>query len=147
MTAAPHLVTPATHLRAGVMPLVTGPHALPHRSAPAGAHLTYYGGHVISNVQVVQVLWGPGTYTPEVQNTAAPSIASFYSGVTNSSYYDWLNEYNTNITAAGGQPGTNQVIGRGSFAQQVWITPAASNDGSTIDDTNKQQPTTNQRRQ
>ena len=36
----------------------------------------------------------------------------FYQGVLNSPYVDWLTEYNTNITAVGGQPGTNQAIGR-----------------------------------
>ena len=29
-------------------------------AAPAGAHLTYYGGRVVSNLQVVEVLWGTG---------------------------------------------------------------------------------------
>jgi hypothetical protein len=31
-------------------------------SAPAGAHLSYYGGPVISNVHVVVVYWGTGVY-------------------------------------------------------------------------------------
>ena len=134
-----HLITPRTGLRAGVMPKL-GTHPTPRSplSAPAGAHLTYYGGKVISNVNVIQVLYGSGTYTPEVQNTAAPSIASFYAGVTNSSYYDWLTEYNTTINAANGQPGTQQTIGRGSFASQVQITPAAANNGATVDDRNIQ---------
>ena len=103
--AGPSLpVNPHTHLPPGVLPKTpSGPQAL---AAPAGAHLSYYGGRVISNVQVVQVLYGAGTYTPEVQNTASPSIATFYQGVTNSAYYDWLNEYNT--PAVGG---TNQSIG------------------------------------
>jgi hypothetical protein len=100
------------------------------QSAPAGAHLSYYGGRVISNVQVVQVLYGAGTYTPEVQSTASPSIATFYRGVTNSTYYDWLNEYNTPLVG-----GTNQTIGRGSFLKQVQITPSPANSGSIVDDT------------
>src|SRR3569623_1916975 len=37
-------------------PLVEAP------SAPAGAHLTYYGGKIIPNVKVAQVLCGSGTY-------------------------------------------------------------------------------------
>jgi hypothetical protein len=126
-----HLVTQRTGLRAGVMPKVS---ARP-QAAPAGAHLTYYGGKVIPNVQVIQVLYGTGTYVPEVQNTAAPSIASFYAGVTNSAYYDWLSEYNTTINAANGQPGTQQSIGRGSFVSQVQITPSAARNGATVDDT------------
>jgi hypothetical protein len=100
-------------------------------SAPAGAHLTYYGGRVVSNVQVVQVLWGSGSYIPQVTSTASPSMATFYQGVLNSPYVDWLTEYNTNT-----QSGTNsnQTIGRGSFSTQVTITPAAANNGTTITD-------------
>ena len=33
-------------------------------SAPFGAHLTYYGGRVVTNFEVVVVLWGPGTTCP-----------------------------------------------------------------------------------
>ncbi len=115
--------------------------ALHNTSAPAGAHLTYYGGKVISNVQVTQVLYGSGTYTSEVTDTSTTdgtSIASFYTGVTNSTYFDWLSEYNTTINAANGQPGTQQTVGRGSFVRQVQITPAAGNNGNTVDDTNIQ---------
>jgi hypothetical protein len=132
-----HLVTPGTRLGAGVMPMVppATSRGAARSLAPAGAHLTYYGGHVISAVKVIQVLYGTGPYEAEVSNTAAPSIASFYGGVTNSSYYDWLSEYNTNITANGGGPGTNQFIGRGTFGGQIQITPAAANNGPTIDDT------------
>jgi hypothetical protein len=132
-------ITPATGLPAGVTPKV--PAGLTHTSAPAGAHLTYYGGKVISNVQVTQVLYGTGTYTSEVTDTSTTdgtSIASFYTGVTNSTYFDWLSEYNTTINAANGQPGTQQTIGRGSFARQVQITPASGNNGTTVDDTNIQ---------
>src|SRR6185437_5802053 len=31
-------------------------------AAPVGAHLSYFGGPVISNVHVVQVLYGSGSY-------------------------------------------------------------------------------------
>jgi hypothetical protein len=116
-----------------------GVHPLPWRdpeaAAPintAGAHLTYYGGRVVSNVRVVQVIYGSGSYLPQVTSTASPSMATFYGGVASSPYFDWLTEYNTNITAQNGQPGTNQAIGRGSFVGQFTITPSAANDGSTI---------------
>ncbi|MDQ6947249.1 MAG: hypothetical protein M3256_13495 [Actinomycetota bacterium] len=132
-------ITPATHLPAGVMPKIRpGIHPA---SAPAGAHLTYYGGHVISNIQVVQVLYGAGTYTPEVSDpsiTNGTSIPSFYKGVTNSTHFDWLSEYNTTINAANGQAGTQQTIGRGTFVQQVQITPSATNNAATVDDVNIQ---------
>jgi hypothetical protein len=100
-------------------------------SAPAGAHLTYFGGRVISNVQVVQVLYGgsQSDYASGVWNTSTPSLASFYSGVTQSPYFDWLVEYDT--PSAGG---TDQVIGLGTFLGQVHITPSAANDQATISD-------------
>jgi hypothetical protein len=104
-------------------------------SAPSGAHLNYYGGRVVSNVQVVQVLYGAGSYIPQITSTASPSIATFYQGVLNSPYVDWLTEYNTTGL---GPPTSNQTIGHGSFSQQVMITPSAANNGATIDDTNIQ---------
>jgi hypothetical protein len=123
-------VTPATGLPAGVTPKTSVNAAPQVRSAPAGAHLNYYGGKVIPDVRVYQVLYGAGTYTPEVSDTSTTdgaSIASFYTGVTNSTYFDWLSEYNTTSPA--------QAIGRGSYAGQIMITPAASRNGSTVDDT------------
>jgi hypothetical protein len=118
--------------------LVGGPNDLPSRpegpvdfaTSPPGAHLTYYGGRVVSNMQVVQVLWGTGGaggsnghFLAQVVNTSTPSIATFYQQVLNSGYVDWLTEYNTDITDFGGNPGTNQTIGHGSFSEQVAITP------------------------
>src|SRR5664279_3822693 len=101
-------------------------------SAPAGAHLTYFGGRVVSNMQVVQILYGSGSYNAQVAGTSSPNMGTFYQGVLNSSYVDWLTEYNT-TTQSGTR--TNQTIGRGSFATRVTITPSAANNGSTISDT------------
>jgi hypothetical protein len=85
-------------------------------SAPAGAHLNNYGGRVVSNLQVVQVLWGSGNYLANVSSTSSPSMATFYQGVLNSPYIDWLTEYNT----------STQSIGRGHFVGQYRITPSTS---------------------
>ncbi len=106
-------------------------------TAPAGAHLTYYGGRVVSNMQVVQVLWGGGSYLSNVGNTSSPSMATFYQGILNSPFTDMFSEYNT--PASGG---SNQIIGRGSFLRQVQITPAAS--GSPVDDSAIQTELANQ---
>jgi len=98
-----------------IMPLVGDP-------SPNGAgapHLNYYGGRVISNARVVVVFWGPN-----VNSTVRSQIGGFYSAVTDSPYMDWLSEYNTTITAVDGQPGTNQLIGRGSLRSSVTITPS-----------------------
>lgn len=105
-------------------------------SSSSPPHLTYYGGRVLSTVQVIQVLYGAGTYEPEVSRTVAPSIASLYAGIGNSPYLDLLGQYSTNIMDAAGNRGTNQVIGRGSFVAQIPITPSVANDGATIDDNN-----------
>jgi hypothetical protein len=111
-------------------------HKLPMTDAKAQAQITpnlaanmlqYYGGRVISNVKVVQVLYGSGTYIPEVSGA---NMGNFYGQAANSAHMDWLTEYNT----AGHSPGTNQSIGRGTFQSKVQITPSAAHNGSTIDD-------------
>jgi hypothetical protein len=104
-------------------------------SHPPGAHLQYFGGRIVSNISVVQVIYGTGNYIPEVLSTGTPSMASFYQGVLNSAYVDWLTEYNT---VGQPPPTSNQTLGRGSFSQQVTITPSAINNGSVIDDLNIQ---------
>jgi hypothetical protein len=103
--------------------------AAPPAAAPAGAHLTYWGGRVISKAKVVQVLYGAGTYSGNVSGTASPTLAQFYGGVTSSAYVDWLTEYNTTVSG-----GTGQTISRGSFLNRVSITPASSRNGATISD-------------
>ncbi len=113
-----------------------GPHLMPVRppgyfgragAAPPGAHLNYYGGRVAADLQVVQVIWGSGSYLPQVTSTGTPSMASFYQTVLNSPYVDWLTEYDT--PSAGG---SNQTIGRGGFVARYTITPSTS--ATTIDD-------------
>ena len=43
-------------------------------SAPAGAHLTYYGGKVVQHASVVEVLYGSGTYISQLTATGAGSM-------------------------------------------------------------------------
>lgn len=104
-------------------------------AAPAGAHLSYFGGPVISNVQVVQVLYGSGSYNAQVAGTSSPTMGNFFGDITgtNSGYVNLLTQYNT--PASGG---TNQTIGNGTFAGLFQIVPSAGNNGSTIDDSNIQ---------
>ncbi len=47
-------------------------------AAPAGAHLTYFGGPIISNVQVIQVLYGSGSYNSQVAGTTSPTMGNFF---------------------------------------------------------------------
>jgi hypothetical protein len=100
-------------------------------AAPAGAHLTYFGGPVISNVHVVQVLYGSGSYNAQVAGTATPSMGNFFGDLTgtNSGYITLLSQYDT--PASGG---TGQTIGNGTFDGLFQIVPSAGNNGSTISD-------------
>src|SRR4051812_16103043 len=88
--------------------------------------LQYYGGKVIANVKVYQVNWTAG---------GQPSMAGFFSAITNSSYLDWLNEYSTNIPVQAGvrlgAQGTGQIVGRGVFGGTFTISPSAANAGGT----------------
>jgi hypothetical protein len=62
--------------------------------------LVYYGGPVVSNVKVVTVWWGGAS---NVQYTT--QLEKFYGAVTNSSWFNVLNEYTT----------STQTIGTGSW--------------------------------
>ena len=95
----------------------------------------YFGGPIISNVHVVQVLYGAGSYVPGVQATTTPSVASFFADITQSSYFDMLAEYNTaGVGGADGTAGTSQTVGHGFFDGQFTITPSTANNGNTITD-------------
>jgi len=101
----------------------------PRLSAPAGAHLDYYGGPVISNIEVVVVFWGSGSYDPTVHN----NISNFYSDITSSSFMDMLAEYDTlGVTPVGGGQAGTQTIGQGTLRSTVTITPSITS--TTITD-------------
>ena len=102
-------------------------------SAPAGAHLSYNGGPIISNVQVVQVLYGSGSYNSQVAGTTSPTMGNFFADITTTGLITLFQQYNTNISG-----GTNQVFGNGSFGGLFQIVPSSANNGSTIDDSNIQ---------
>ena len=106
-----------------------------HFAAPAGAHLSYFGGPIISNTQVVQVLYGSGSYNSQVAGSTSPTMGNFFGDIlgSNSGLISLLTQYNTNISG-----GTNQVFGFGTFAGLFQIVPSAANNGSTIDDSNIQ---------
>ncbi len=103
-----------------------------HFAAPAGAHLSYFGGPIISNAQVVQVLYGSGSYNSQVAGSTSPTMGNFFGDIlgSNSGYISLLTQYNTNISG-----GTGQVFGFGTFGGLFQIVPSSANNGSTIDDT------------
>ena len=81
--------------------------------------LLYYGGPVISNVRVFVGIWNDRV-SPEVKT----SITDFYRAYVTSEHMDWLNEYQTNITAVDGRNGTAQSIGRGEVIGEKIMTPS-----------------------
>jgi hypothetical protein len=128
--AAPQLPIVAVQ-RVHTMPVRDPNSAAVAPAAPAGAHLSYFGGPVISNVHVVQVLYGSGSYNAQVAGTTSPTMGQFYGDLTgtNSGYVNLLTQYNTQPTG-----GTNQTIGNGTFDGLFQIVPSAGNNGSTITD-------------
>jgi uncharacterized repeat protein (TIGR01451 family) len=111
-----------------IVPFGRGSAGLKNASAPAGAHLTYFGGPVISNVQVVVVFWGTSVISTITDNGA---IDQFYTDITNSRFFDLLTEYTTaGVTSAGGVT-SNQSIGRGTLVGKFTINPAMCPGGPT----------------
>jgi hypothetical protein len=107
-----------------------GPAAAIGFAAPAGAHLTYHNGPIISNVQVIQVLYGSGSYNAQIAGTTSPTMGNFFADITSTGLITLMQQYNTNISG-----GTGQVFGNGTFGGLFQIVPSAGNNGSTITDT------------
>jgi hypothetical protein len=116
-----------------IVPFGRGSNGIRNGSAPAGAHLIYFGGPVISKIHVVAVFWGSNV------NTAVTSgIGQFFTDITSSNYYDLLTEYSTvGITSAGGVS-SNQVIVRGTFDASATIIPSVPCVGGTCTITDAQ---------
>src|SRR6266700_3823142 len=76
----------------------------PH-PAPASAHLSYGGGPLIQNVEVLAIFWGRlwGSTTTSVQ--LMDNLADFFTAILVSPLIDQLAEYNV----------TGQTVGYGSF--------------------------------
>lgn len=102
------------------------------QNSAAAYHLTYYGGPVVSNVQVQPVRWGSGTYIPQVAGTTTPNMQTFFQSITKVPYPGWLSEYNTIGTGVTGE--TGQRIGAGSVLPAKSISPATPANGTVIYD-------------
>ncbi|KAJ3271555.1 hypothetical protein HDV01_006517 [Terramyces sp. JEL0728] len=70
-------------------------------NAPSG-DLKYKGGPVVSNVEVTPIYYGNFKYKSE--------ITAFYKGIVDSSYMDWLAEYNTKTQKIGRGKGFDGII-------------------------------------
>jgi uncharacterized repeat protein (TIGR01451 family) len=98
-------------------------------SSNNGFAVQYFGGPVISNVQVIKVLWGSS-----VDSASTSGLGQFYTDVTQSDYFSLLEEYGTvglNGIGAGSPPGSNQTIGPGTFGGEVTISPSLCSGGAT----------------
>ena len=120
--------TSAARMTAASVPNCTG----------TGCRMLYYGGKVIPNAKVYVVNW---------TSAVAPGgdLGAFYNAVTNSTYLDWLNEYDTNLTptgTGGGTTGTNQFIGRGVYGGTFTIAPSSANANGTCPTANPPPPGT-----
>lgn len=94
--------------------------------------LLYYGGPVIANVKVFVGIWNERV-SADVKN----GITDFYRAYVTSEHMDWLNEYQTSVTAVDGRAGTGQSIGRGQVLGEKIMTPSITT--KKITDTQIQQ--------
>jgi MYXO-CTERM domain-containing protein len=94
----------------------------PTRPPAGSANMQYYGGPVIAQTQVVNVLWGT-----KVDPNVVMGAEGFYQALITSNYMDCLGEYDTagaTVTmGSGGGTGTSQHINRGTSVQTVTISP------------------------
>ena len=104
------------------------------KNAAGAVTAQYYGGSVTPNPKVYVVWWGDPAKIDASLTAAHGGIADFYAGVTNSSYMDWLNEYNTTIAVQAGShkgmAGTGQRIGRGNYVSTITLANVPAGDVS-----------------
>ncbi len=120
-TAAPHSIARrADGLRPGMIPWRgAGSPALvtPTCSSPK---LAYYDGPIMQNPVVVAVFWSSAVNAEVIKNMAA-----FYGDVTQTTYWSWLQEYDTVGVAGGsGQVILPTVAPTGTFADGVTLLPS-----------------------
>jgi len=103
LAAAPRSVGAATSCNGGAAPT-----------------LKYYGGPIIQNPKIVAVFW-----SSNVPSAITTQMPLFYSQIVESSFFDWLSEYNTvGLNGQDGQPGSNQGISHGAFAGGYTLNPS-----------------------
>jgi hypothetical protein len=99
----------------------------------SSANMQYFGGPVISHVKVYAVFWGDA-----VASRTKDLVGPLYSNILDSTYMDWLDEYQTGIQAVDGRRGTGQHIGRGSFGGSFTIHPANASSNLSDQDVQKE---------
>ena len=105
----------------GIVPYRGGQTSPPDVAYQCSSHPNpvYYGGPVISNVQVVPVLWNS-----KVNATLGQNVTQFFSDATVSPWFDLMSEYApSGSNVSGGVGGTGQSIGRGTAVAAITLTP------------------------
>jgi len=128
----------------------SAPSCFDSRGRPGACLFNYFGGPLISDIDVLVVYWGSSISKAVDCGGGLDSkgncigISQFHSAVVNSTYIDMLGEYNTKgVQATAGSktglPG-NQIIGRGTLhlGSPFIITPSLANSGTKISDSNIQ---------
>jgi hypothetical protein len=97
----------------------------------------YYGGPVDAAANVIAVFWGTN-----VNSAVTGAIGGFFQTILVSNYYSLLGEYDTTLDANGGshngEAGTNQIIGPGTYAGAITITPSRCDGSATCTITDAQ---------
>ncbi|MGZ6780251.1 MAG: hypothetical protein ACXVGO_14795, partial [Mycobacterium sp.] len=81
-----------SHVMPMTRPNMSGEVSSALNAAPAGAHLTYYGGPILQKTHVQPIYWNSSV---QFQS----NLNSFYAAVVNSAYYDMLSQYSTTSPA------------------------------------------------
>ena len=101
-----------------IVPLLNAPRPL----AAAGANVTYHGGPVIANVEVVAIYWGAFW---QKQTTLISQLEGYFKYIVASSFLDMLAEYST----------PTQTIGQGTFNSSVTVSASEpGGGGGTVSD-------------
>jgi hypothetical protein len=125
MDGATVMFTASVHAMVPVGPM--SPDPVPGHLA---ARLTYHGGRLVQAPKVVQVLYGPGAYLPQLTSATAPNMTSAYGVMVSSGLFDWLSEYDT--------ISPQQEIRRGRFVQSTQIVPATDRGRALVTDADVQ---------
>lgn len=83
------------------------PNAVTQESAPSGAHLNYYGGPVLKNVNVIPVYWNSSV-------AYQSNLNSFYAAIPGSAHYTMLSQYSSIGKGTRGTPYVD-TKGTGTF--------------------------------
>ncbi len=103
----------------GVIPFRSGPQQAATAQC-ANPRLSYFGGPLIQSPKIVAVFW-----SSSVNSTLQSNIGQFYADVTKSSYWSWLQEYDS----VGLASGTEQAILPGTLGGAFAISPQKCNPG------------------